>query len=105
MLAKGADFLPRQRLARPGLVCHNASMPTRSSKRKVTDPNVRASLTVQQVTGTPSPEPEGTAKNPHAVALGKLGGIKGGRARMQRLSPKKRRAIARKAARARWKKQ
>jgi len=41
-------------------------------------------------------------KNPHAVALGKLGGSKGGRARAERLSPKRRREIASAAARARW---
>jgi hypothetical protein len=43
-------------------------------------------------------------KNPHAAALGRLGGIKGGRARAQRLSAKRRREIALNAARTRWKK-
>jgi hypothetical protein len=43
-------------------------------------------------------------KNPHAAALGRLGGLKGGHARAAALSPKERRAIAVKAARARWKK-
>jgi hypothetical protein len=41
-------------------------------------------------------------KNPHAVALGKLGGKKGGKARAEKLSPERRSEIARKAARARW---
>jgi hypothetical protein len=41
-------------------------------------------------------------KNPHAAALGRLGGLKGGRARAISLSAARRRAIARKAARARW---
>jgi hypothetical protein len=40
--------------------------------------------------------------NPHAAALGRLGGLKGGPARAAALSPKRRRAIARAAARARW---
>jgi hypothetical protein len=44
-------------------------------------------------------------KNPHAQALGKLGGRKGGRARAEKLSPKRRREIAAKAARARWDKE
>jgi hypothetical protein len=44
----------------------------------------------------------GDTKNPHAAALGRLGGLKGGRARADRLSAAKRREIARKAARARW---
>jgi hypothetical protein len=42
-------------------------------------------------------------KNPNAVALGRLGGLKGGKARAAKLSPRKRKSIARKAARKRWK--
>lgn len=41
-------------------------------------------------------------KNPAAVALGRLGGAKGGKARAAKLSPSRRSAIAKKAARARW---
>jgi hypothetical protein len=41
-------------------------------------------------------------KNPAAVALGRLGGLKGGKARAQKLSDDKRKEIARKAAEARW---
>jgi hypothetical protein len=44
-------------------------------------------------------------KNPHAVALGKLGGAKGGKMRAARLSPERRREIARKAVSTRWAKQ
>jgi hypothetical protein len=44
-------------------------------------------------------------KNPHAVALGRLGGLVGGRVRAATLSARQRQAIARKAARARWSKQ
>ena len=40
--------------------------------------------------------------NPHAAVLGRLGGLKGGPARAAALSPKRRREIARAAARARW---
>ena len=43
-------------------------------------------------------------KNPHAVALGRLGGLKGGKARNEKLSPEERKAIAQKAAKARWRK-
>jgi hypothetical protein len=46
-----------------------------------------------------SPQPE---KNPAAVALGRTGGLKGGKARAAKLSPAKRKAIAKKAAKARW---
>ncbi len=43
-------------------------------------------------------------KNPAAVALGRLGGLKGGRARAEKLSRKRRSEIAKKAAAARWNK-
>jgi len=43
-------------------------------------------------------------KNPAAVALGRLGGLKGGKARAEALSKKKRAEIAKLAAAARWKK-
>jgi hypothetical protein len=42
-------------------------------------------------------------RNPHAAALGHLGGLKGGPARAAALTPQRRREIARGAARARWK--
>ncbi len=41
-------------------------------------------------------------KNPPAVELGRLGGRKGGKARAEKLSPERRKEIARKAAKARW---
>ncbi len=50
----------------------------------------------------PAPNATAGAKNEHAAALGRLGGKKGGRARAEKLSPRQRRAIAVKAARARW---
>jgi hypothetical protein len=55
----------------------------------------------EKLDGSPLDPPP--AKNPAAVALGKLGGLKGGRARAEALSPAKRKAIAQKAAAARWK--
>ena len=50
----------------------------------------------------PTTEPAEKEKNPAAVALGRLGGRKGGVARAAKLSAKKRAAIAQKAARTRW---
>lgn len=44
----------------------------------------------------------GGKKNPNAVALGKLGGSKGGKIRAAKLTPEKRREIARQAVLARW---
>jgi hypothetical protein len=54
---------------------------------------------LQHIIETTEGKPE---KNPAAVALGKLGGLKGGHARAKSLSAKRRKAIARKAASARW---
>jgi hypothetical protein len=56
----------------------------------------------EQMDGSPLVDPD-AGKNPAAVALGKLGGAKGGRARAQNLSSAKRKAIAKKAAASRWK--
>lgn len=44
-------------------------------------------------------------KNPHAVALGRLGGLKGGKARLAKLTPEERRELARKAVLTRWAKE
>jgi hypothetical protein len=44
-------------------------------------------------------------KNPHAVALGRLGGLKGGKARTAKLTPEQRTELARKAVLARWAKE
>ena len=64
------------------------------------DTNKRAKNIVDLATGeTTEPVSE---KNPAAVALGRLGGLKGGKARAESLSKKKRSEIARKAAAARW---
>jgi hypothetical protein len=43
-------------------------------------------------------------KNPHAVALGRLGGLKGGKARFEKLTSEQRKEIAQKASQARWRK-
>jgi hypothetical protein len=45
---------------------------------------------------------EEAAKNPAAVALGRLGGLKGGKARADKLTKRQRQSIAQKAAKARW---
>ena len=55
----------------------------------------------EKLSGEPLDDPN-AGKNPAAVALGKLGGAKGGAARAAALSPTKRRDIAKKAAKARW---
>jgi hypothetical protein len=75
-------------------------MPNRSGTKQ--DLNVKAFSIVQKLTGQ-TPE-EKSDKNPHAVALGRLGGLKGGKARARKMSKANRRASARKAALRRWRK-
>jgi hypothetical protein len=55
----------------------------------------------EHMDGTPLEDPD-AGKNPAAVALGRLGGAKGGKARAAKLSPETRKAIAKKAAHTRW---
>ena len=66
-------------------------MPKRSSKPR--DLNRLASAIVQEATGQVPEEPP-SDKNPHAVALGRLGGQKGGKARAAKLTAEQRREIA-----------
>jgi len=61
-------------------------------------------MIVDIATGEVEDKPEDRGKNPAAVALGRLGGQKGGRSRAAKLTPDERSAIARLAARVRWKK-
>ena len=83
-------------------------MPDRSSKPKKPqgpkDANQLAYGILGALTGGVA-LPDEPAKNPAAVALGKLGGAKGGPARAAALSPAKKKKIAKKAAAARWKKE
>ena len=58
--------------------------------------------TIQEITQEQPTDNIQPQKNPAAVALGRLGGLKGGPARARRLSPKKRKEIAQKAAKVRW---
>ncbi len=80
-------------------------MPKRSSKRKQgpEDVNEIAFRVMQEATGAAEPA-TADGKNPAAVALGRLGGLKGGKARAERMTPEERSEAARKAAEARWSK-
>lgn len=66
------------------------------------DVNQRAKYILDVFTGDAPAEEPLPEKNQAAVALGKLGGRKGGKARAESLSPKQRSEIALKAAQARW---
>lgn len=80
-------------------------MPKRSGKAKVIklrkerDVNQMARAVLERIEQIAGENP---GKNPAAVALGRKGGLKGGRARMAALSPEERSKLALSAARARW---
>jgi hypothetical protein len=77
----------------------------RKQKRE-SDFAINAFRVVQEATGQTEPEPQKTlsveGKNPAAVALGRLGGLKGGKVRANSMTPEQRKEIAQKAAMARW---
>lgn len=73
-----------------------------AKKKPSSDVNVTAFEILQAVTGEPAKKKDKPEKNPAAVALGRLGGLKGGKARAVALSKKRKSEIAKKAARARW---
>jgi len=78
-------------------------MPKRSRKPRLPDPNEMAFGVLQAITGELPPDtPADAGKNPAAVALGRLGGLKGGPARKKALTKAQRTAAAKKAAAARW---
>jgi hypothetical protein len=80
------------------------------SRKAPSDYNANAARIVALATGSEPPHPTkpvkppkpATKKNPHAVALGRRGGKVGGKARAESLTAEERRAIAIKAAKARW---
>ena len=81
-------------------------MPKRTSKKKTKKPNdinIFAKDIVDEATKESSKE-DTRKKNPAAVTLGRLGGLKGGKARAIKLTSGQRKAIAKKAAQARWSK-
>jgi len=84
-------------------------MPERSRKRPRDDLNELAARIVADATeedreypDEPAEEATAPEKDPAAVALGRKGGLKGGKARAEKLTPEQRSEAARKAARARW---
>jgi hypothetical protein len=79
-------------------------MPDRSSKnkRRTQDIGELERAIADLTTGNPITDDPLPEKNPAAVALGRLGGLKGGRARADKLSAKRRKDIAKRAAQARW---
>jgi hypothetical protein len=78
-------------------------MPTRSSKKRPPKDTNQLARYILDVTTGATQKIEPPVKNPHAQALSKLGASKGGEARAKALSARKRKSIAKKAAKARWK--
>lgn len=84
------------------IAAYYSGMPKRSSTKQNADINLLAASIVAKATNEDTnPKPE---KNPAAVALGRLGGLKGGKARAEKLSASERSKIAKKAAIVRWQK-
>lgn len=77
---------------------------TMTKPKRPRDTNQRAKYIVDLATGEKREPDANKGKNPAAVVLGRLGGLKGGKARAAKLSAKRRKEIAVKAASARWKK-
>jgi hypothetical protein len=79
-------------------------MPERSRKRP-RDVNELAKVLVDEATDEAARvDPDDAGKDPAAVALGRKGGLKGGKARAASMTPEQRAESARKAAQARWNK-
>ena len=79
-------------------------MQKRSSIKRPADINRLAASIVQDAIGEGGSITDLEGKNPAAVALGRKGGLKGGRARAEKLSAEERSEIAKTAAKARWQK-
>jgi hypothetical protein len=85
-------------------------MPSRASKTTKNLPHdpvtfaksMMENIIGEQWNGTTLEHPPEKVKNPHAVAMSKLGASKGGKARAESLTAKQRSKIAKKAAKARW---
>ncbi|HEV3094729.1 MAG TPA: hypothetical protein VGY30_09475 [Solirubrobacteraceae bacterium] len=76
-------------------------MPDRSRKRP-RDPNQLGKLIVDLATGEADDTPPEDTRDPAAVALGRKGGLKGGKARAAKMTPEERSESARNAATKRW---
>ena len=81
---------------------YNMSMAKKPKRPR--DPNQLAKFIVGIATGEETESSADDGKDPAAVALGRKGGLKGGKARAKSLTPEQRKAIAKKAAESRWKK-
>lgn len=103
MASPSGVVVPHPRyLHRTALLRYGDDMPDRSGKRRPADLNRLAASIVEDATHEDKPAVVDDGKDPAAVSLGRRGGLKGGRARAEKLTAEQRSAIARKAARTRW---
>jgi hypothetical protein len=77
-------------------------MPERSRKKRPADVNEAAFQIVGEAVGEIEPADPDEGKDPAAVALGRKGGLKGGKARAASMTAEQRSEAAKKAAAARW---
>ena len=75
-----------------------------SKKTKLPADTNKKAFSIVQIATNEDEETTEPTKNAAAVALGRLGGLKGGNARAKALTAKKRSEIAKKAAKTRWEK-
>lgn len=98
---ENASNLTRLEVTNPRL--HEGEL-MKTGRQGQIDLNQGAFSIVQQAVGEADTSANEAKKNPAAVALGRLGGLKGGKARALKLSAEQRSEIAKAAAVARWKK-
>jgi DNA-directed RNA polymerase subunit RPC12/RpoP len=87
------------------LLLYNLVEPPAQTAKRPGDPNQLGKLIIDIATGQMEdrpPTPEEQGKDPAAVALGRKGGLKGGKARAAKLTPSQRSQSAKKAAKSRW---
>jgi hypothetical protein len=82
---------------------YDEGMEDKKRAKKDHDFAVNAFRVVQEATGQVEPEPPKARKPFDAKGMGHRGGLKGGKARAEKLTPEQRKEIAQKAAYARWK--
>ena len=73
-----------------------------TTRNKKLDLNQLATRIIGEATGEIEPQPELSDKEKAAIESGRLGGLKGGKVRAEKLTPEQRTEIAKKAAEARW---
>ena len=88
--------------ARRGAVCHTEGMPKRISKKRPRDVNSLAHQLVRESTDNGQPELKKSEISRIMAEMGRKGGKKGGKRRLETLTQEQRSTIAFKAARARW---